>query len=248
MKISIITVVFNGAKTIERAVKSIHSQKNVMIEHIVIDGASTDETLQILGRHQNSIAALISEPDQGIYDAINKGIKLATGDIIGILNADDYYANDYVLSDVVKCFEAKNIDAVFGDVEYFDAENQAKSTRIYRSSGFHPKSLFRGIMPAHPALFLRKSVYERFGLFNSKYKIAGDFDLVARIFKANDLSYAYMPQTMTRMQNGGISTSGLRSTILLNQEIRQSCRENHIPTSYLRLLSRYPKKLLEYFL
>lgn len=246
MKISIITVVFNGEKTIARAVESIYSQRGVEIEHIVIDGASTDGTLSVLKQFQDNIALLISEPDQGIYDAMNKGIKLATGEIIGILNADDYYVNQSILHQVCDEFKSHNVEAVFGDVEYFDAENQARVTRVYRSSVFHPKKLARGVMPAHPALFLRREVYDRYGLFNIGFKIAGDFDLIARIFKSGDLRYSYIPGTLTRMQNGGISTQGLRSTILLNQEILQSCQDNQISSGYIKLLSRYPRKFLEY--
>jgi glycosyltransferase involved in cell wall biosynthesis len=246
MKISIITVVFNGEKTIARAVESIYTQRGVEVEHIVIDGASSDGTLAVLRRFQKNIAVLISEPDQGIYDAMNKGIKLATGEIIGILNADDCYANQYVLNQVCNQFESQNVEAVFGDVDYFDADNQARVTRVYRSSVFHPKKLARGVMPAHPALFLRRGVYERYGLFNIGFKIAGDFDFIARIFKSGELRYVYIPSTLTRMQNGGISTQGLRSTIILNREILRSCLENQIPSSYIKLLSRYPKKVLEY--
>jgi glycosyltransferase involved in cell wall biosynthesis len=246
MKISIITVVFNGEKTIARAVESIYAQRGVEVEHIVIDGASSDGTLAVLRRFQKNIAVLISEPDQGIYDAMNKGIKLATGEIIGILNADDCYANQDVLNQVCNQFESQNVEAVFGDVDYFDADNQARVTRVYRSSVFHPKKLARGVMPAHPALFLRREVYERYGLFNIGFKIAGDFDFIARIFKSGELRYVYIPSTLTRMQNGGISTQGLRSTIILNREILRSCLENQIPSSYIKILSRYPKKVLEY--
>lgn len=248
MKISIITVVLNGAQTIARNLDSIASQRHpdFEIEHIVIDGVSTDGTFDILSRHRDQIQVLVSEPDNGLYDAMNKGIRLATGDIIGILNADDYYANAKVLRDVHRIFQDQSIDAVFGDLEYFDPRQIGISTRLYRSCDFHPSKLSRGLMPAHPTLFLRKSIYDRFGLFKTNYKIAGDFDFVARIFKEGDLKYVYVPHVFTRMQNGGVSTQGIRSTLLLNKEIFCSCRENHISTNIFKLLSRYPSKLLEY--
>jgi glycosyltransferase involved in cell wall biosynthesis len=249
MKISIITVVLNGAMTIERNLDSIAEQRtcHADLEHIVIDGRSTDGTLEILQKWRNQIEILISESDAGLYDAMNKGIRLATGDIVGILNADDYYANRHVLRDVSTIFQSSDVDAVFGDLEYFNPSQPSISTRLYRSAHFTPEKLPRGLMPAHPTLFLRKSVYDRFGLFKPEYKIAGDFDFIARIFKSSELRYVYVPQTLIRMQTGGISTKGIRSTFLLNKEILRSCQENQIPTNFLKLLLRYPKKIFEYF-
>jgi glycosyltransferase involved in cell wall biosynthesis len=248
MKISIITVVLNGVTTIERTLDSIADQRtyHADIEHILIDGGSTDGTLELLHQRRNQIEILMSEPDNGLYDAMNKGIRLATGDIIGILNADDHYANRQVLSDVNQIFQSQDVDAVFGDLEYFNPKHHTVATRLYRSAHFKPEKLSRGLMPAHPTLFLRKSVYDRFGLFKPEYKIAGDFDFIARIFKNGDLKYTYVPRILIRMQSGGVSTRGLKSTILLNKEILRSCHENQIPTNFFKLLLRYPKKLLEY--
>jgi glycosyltransferase involved in cell wall biosynthesis len=248
MLISIITVSLNAAPTIARTLISVSKQSHLDIEYIVVDGNSSDGTLAIIQdfAKSHSNIRLISESDKGIYDAMNRGIKLATGDVIGIINADDYYADQNVISDIGKLFQAQDLDAVFGDLEYFDAGNEAHITRVYRSKGFHHKKLSRGIMPAHPTLFLRKSVYDRFGLFKPEYKIAGDFDFIARIFKNGDLKYAYLPRILTRMQSGGVSTRGIKSTILLNKEILRSCQENQIPTNFFKLLLRYPQKLLEY--
>ena len=246
MKISIITIVFNGETTIARAIESVLSQKNVEIEYIVIDGCSQDKTLEAIAPYQKQLTHLISEKDEGIYDAMNKGIKLASGDVVGILNADDFYANPKVLSLVMHQFSDSRVDAVYGDLVYFRPENPDKIVRSYRSHQFHPAKLSRGLIPAHPTLFLRKKVYERFGLFNSSYKIAGDFEFMIRIFKAEIINAKYLPMVMVRMQMGGISTGGLRNTLLLLKENRRACRENGISTSYLRLLSRYPRKLFEY--
>lgn len=247
MKISIITVVFNGEATIARAMESVLSQKNVEIEYIVIDGQSNDKTLEVIALYEKQVTHLISEKDEGIYDAMNKGIKLATGDVIGFLNADDFYTNSLVLAEVMTEFVDPMVEAVYGDLEYFRASRPTKVVRTYRSNQFHPAQLKRGLMPAHPTLFLRKNVYERFGLFDSSYKIAGDFEFIVRIFKDESLGFRYIPQKMVRMQMGGISTMGLSSTILLLNENIRACCNNGISTNYLFLLSRYPRKLLEYF-
>jgi glycosyltransferase involved in cell wall biosynthesis len=246
MKISIITIVFNGEGTIAKAIESVLCQQDVEIEYIVIDGCSQDKTLEAIAPYQKQLTHLISEKDEGIYDAMNKGIKLASGDVVGILNADDFYANPKVLSLVMHQFSDSRVDAVYGDLVYFRPENPDKIVRSYRSHQFHPAKLSRGLIPAHPTLFLRKKVYERFGLFNSSYKIAGDFEFMIRIFKAEIINAKYLPMVMVRMQMGGISTGGLRNTLLLLKENRRACRENGISTSYLRLLSRYPRKLFEY--
>ena len=247
MKISIITVVFDGEATIARAIESALAQKNVEIEYIVIDGASQDKTLEVIAPYRTKLSHLLSEKDTGIYDAMNKGIKLATGDVIGFLNADDFYTNSLVLAEVMTEFVDPTVDAVYGDLEYFRASRPTKVVRTYRSNQFRPAQLKRGLMPAHPTLFLRKNVYERFGLFDSSYKIAGDFEFIVRIFKDESLGYRYIPQKMVRMQMGGISTIGLSSTILLLDENIRACHNNGISTNYLFLLSRYPRKLLEYF-
>jgi glycosyltransferase involved in cell wall biosynthesis len=180
MKISIITAVRNAERTIARTVESIRTQKDVEIEHIVIDGASSDNTLEILKQYEARISVLVSEPDMGIYDAINKGIKLATGDVIGILNSDDYYSSENVLFTVVGAFEKNPIDAIYGDLEYFHENNIDRVVRTYNSGNFKAENLYVGLMPAHPTLFLRKQVYEKYGLFNTGYRIAGDFEFIAR--------------------------------------------------------------------
>jgi glycosyltransferase involved in cell wall biosynthesis len=247
MKISIITVVFNGEITIARAMESVLAQKNVEIEYIVIDGASQDKTLEVIAPYKTKLSHLLSEKDTGIYDAMNKGIKLATGDVIGFLNADDFYANSLVLSDVMAEFIDPAVAAVYGDLEYFSASRPTKVVRTYRSNQFHPAQLKKGLMPAHPTLFLRKNVYERFGLFDSSYKIAGDFEFIVRIFKDESLGIRYIPKKMVKMQLGGISTMGFSNTILLLGENIRACHNNGISTNYYLLLSRYPRKLLEYF-
>ncbi|MBT8588779.1 glycosyltransferase [Polynucleobacter paneuropaeus] len=247
MKISIITIVFNGETTITRAIESVLSQKNVEIEYIVIDGASQDKTIQVINPYQKQLTYFISEKDGGIYDAMNKGIKLATGEVVGILNADDFYTNSLVLSDVMAQFMDPLVDAVYGDLEYFRASRPDKVVRTYRSDNFRPAQLKKGVMPAHPTLFLRKKVYEKFGIFDTSYKIAGDFEFVVRIFKDDSLNARYLKQKMVKMQMGGVSTRGLSSFIILLNENIRACHKNGISTNYYHLLSRYPRKLLEFF-
>ena len=247
MKISIITIVFNGETTIARAIESVLSQQNVEIEYIVVDGQSQDGTLAAIAPYQKQIAHLISEKDDGIYDAMNKGIKLATGDVIGLLNADDFYTDPMVLSMVMHQFLDSTVDAVYGDLEYFRAQDVNKIVRTYSSYTFHPERLKRGLMPAHPTLFLRKKVYESFGLFDASFKIAGDFEFIIRIFKDKLLNAKYLPLRMVKMQMGGVSTGGLKNTIALLKENKRACSQNGITTNYFWLASRYPRKLLEYF-
>ncbi len=246
IKISVITVVFNNGKTIEDTICSIESQTYRDVEHIVIDGGSTDETLGVIRRHQDKIAKFISEPDRGIYDAMNKGLGLATGEVIGFLNADDVYADHGVLERVSAIMAKEGLDALFGDAEFVSLTKPNQPLRRYRSDRFRPERIAWGWMPAHPALFLKRSVFERFGQFRTDYRIAGDFELVARIFHGGTLSYRHVPEVLVRMRTGGISTGGWRNTILLNREVLRACRENGIPTSLLKILSKYPAKLLEF--
>lgn len=247
MKISIITVAFNAATTLADTLQSVAAQTHPDVEHIVVDGASTDGTLDIVARHGSHIARLVSEPDKGIYDAMNKGVGLVTGDVVAFLNADDMYAHNDVVADVASIMEQERLDALFGDAVFFDTQNPSRVLRRYNSGRFLPEKLAWGWMPAHPTLFLRREVFERVGPFRTDYKIAGDFDFIARAFWRQPLRYWYLPEILVRMRTGGISTSGWRSTLLLNKEVLRACRENGIPTHWLKLLSKYPFKLLEYF-
>ncbi len=245
LKISVITVAFNAAKTIAETLNSVISQTHNNIEYIVIDGNSTDDSLLIINQYKEFLSLVISEPDKGLYDAMNKGISLATGEIIAILNADDIYENNEVLSNICKIMSANNSDAVIGDVIFFNKRNPKKSIRRYDSSYFSPSKIQYGWMPAHPAMFLKRSVYERFGLYKTDYKIAADFEFVARVFSRNAIKYSYVPQVFVRMQTGGISTGSWQNRFLLNFECLRACRENKIDTNILMILSRYPRKIFE---
>ena len=246
MKISVITVCFNAVNTIADTLVSVETQDHPDIEHIVVDGASTDGTLDVVKHHGQRVTRMISEPDQGIYDAMNKGLGLATGEVIGFLNADDVYANNGVLERVSAIMEREKLEALFGDAEFVSPARPDQPLRRYRSERFRPDRIAWGWMPAHPALFLRRSVYERFGKFRTDYRIAGDFELVARMFHGGTLMYRHVPEVLVRMRTGGISTGGWRNTLLLNREVLRACRENGIATSLPKILSKYPAKLLEF--
>lgn len=241
--VSIITVVKNSEQTIENAILSVNSQRYPNIEHIVIDGASTDNTFNIVLKYKNYLSTFISEKDSGIYDAMNKGIARAKGSIIGFLNADDVYSDNNVISDVVTLMEENGSDAVFGDLIYVKPQKPHKIVRYYDSSSFNKRSLAIGTMPAHPTIFLKKKIYEKFGSFKTNYRIAADFEFVARVFSHASLSYSYLPRVMVKMNTGGVSTKSLRSNLILNREILLACRQNGIKTNLLKILLKYPAKI-----
>ena len=245
--VTVITVCFNSVNTIRRALQSVSDQNWPYVEHIVIDGASTDGTTAVIKDFRGCLAHYVSEPDQGIYDAMNKGLSLATGDIICFLNADDFYASADVLTRVATTIEAHQLDALIGDVGFFRADDIHHTVRRYRSDRFRPERLAWGWMPAHPALFMRRSIFQKIGSFKTNYKIAGDYEHVVRAFCGGTLRYEHLPDILVRMQMGGVSTRGFRATIQLNQEILRACRENGVSTNYFKILTKYPAKLLEFF-
>ena len=246
LKISIVTVCYNSAATITRTLQSVAAQNWPAIEHIVVDGASTDATMSIINAHRSSLAAVMSEPDRGVYDAMNKGVALATGDVIVFLNADDYYIDNEVISRVATAMQAEQLDALYGDVAFFRAGESGKLVRRYNSGQFRPTRIASGWMPAHPALFVRRELFDRFGLFRTDYRIAGDFEFVARAFKDGRLRYRHIPRILVNMRLGGASTSGWKSFALLNSEVIRACRENGIRTSWARIMMKYPLKILEF--
>ncbi|MFC3678312.1 glycosyltransferase family 2 protein [Ferrovibrio xuzhouensis] len=243
--VSVITVCYNSAKTLGAALQSVADQDYRNVEHIVIDGASSDGTADILDRFRGGLAAVVSEPDKGIYDAMNKGLQRASGDIIAFLNADDQYVSPHVLSRVAGQIAEHGLDALMGDVTFFREGQPGQVVRRYRSDRFSPGRLAWGWMPAHPALFLRREVVRKAGLFKTDYRIAGDFEYIIRIFHGQQLRYRHLPEVLVRMQAGGVSTNGLQAKIRLNREVLRACRENGIRTNMLKILSKYPIKLFE---
>ena len=244
MKISIITVVRNAVATIRDTIRSVASQNYEDIEHIIIDGASTDGTLDIIGKYHDRLARVISEPDRGIYDAMNKGFQVATGDFLGLLNSDDIYADESVVSRVASVVKEHSVEAVYGDLVYVSPNNLKRILRHYDSSCFNSDMIARGYMPAHPTLFLSNHIFKKYGYFKIDYAIAADFEFVARIFGKGDVPYYYLPEVMIKMRQGGVSTKNWRSNWILNKEILRACKENDIDTNIFKVLSKYPKKII----
>jgi len=245
VKISIITATFNSSTSIKDTLESVNAQTYPNIEHIIVDGGSFDNTLDIVKDYGNKIATIISEPDKGIYDAMNKGIMAATGDIIGILNSDDFFTSTDVISTIVKKFEESSIDALYGDVHFVNPDNLKKTVRYYSSAIFRP-SLFRfGFMPAHPSFYMKKSCYEKFGLYSLDYKIASDYDLLIRYLYLHKIKYKYIKKDFVTMRTGGISTENVNSRIILNKEIIKACRQYGIYTNMLLLSLKYLYKIFE---
>ena len=243
MKVSIITVSFNSAKTIADTIDSVLSQDFPEIEYIIVDGRSTDCTVDIIRQNESRISQWISEKDQGMYDAMNKGIAMATGDVIGILNSDDVYMNTHVISDLMRLMQSQNTEVVFADLILVDSSNQNKVIRYYDSGRFHPNKFKFGWMPAHPTVFVKRELYQRVGKFSTTYQIAADYEMLIRMLAIEKASYAYFPKPVVRMRAGGASTSGISRNWILNQEIIRACKENGIYTNLFMLLLKVPAKL-----
>jgi glycosyltransferase involved in cell wall biosynthesis len=246
MKVSVITACYNRAQSIAAALDSVASQTYRDIEHVVVDGGSTDGTLELISAQGGSIDKLITGPDRGIYDALNKGLAASSGDLIGFLHSDDVYAGSDVIQTVVEQVQTRSLDALYGDVVFVRAEEPDRVVRRYSSRRFRPSRISWGWMPAHPSLFVCKRLFERFGSFKTDYAIAGDFEFIARIFARPSFKYGYVPKVLVKMRMGGMSTQGWRSTLELNKEVLRACRENGISSNYLKLLWRYPAKALEF--
>jgi glycosyltransferase involved in cell wall biosynthesis len=246
-KVSVVTVVYNGEKFIEDTILSVLSQTYGNVEHIIIDGGSKDGTVEILRRYSDQIAYWRSEEDQGIYDGMNKGIAATTGEIVGTLNADDYYAKQDIIATVVEKFLSSGVRCVFGDVTFIDSMTK-KVTRQYISEA-NPERYFRwGFMPAHPTFFTYRADYFKYGMYKTNYKIAADYELIMRFIKTNKLSYAKIYRILVIMRVGGVSTQGWKSTVLLNREIVSACRENGIYTNMVMLYIKYFRKIREILL
>lgn len=244
MKISIITVTYNSAATVKDTLESVKKQDYPDIEHILIDGASKDETVSIIKSYPN--VKWISEKDNGLYDAINKGIQMATGDVIGILNSDDFFPDKGVVSAIADEFMQSNIDAVFGNIAFVRPDNLQKIVRLYSSKRFTPKKFAYGYMPAHPSFYVKKSCYDQFGLYQLDYEIAADYELVMRFIYKNNINYQYIDKILVYMRTGGVSNKNWLSRYTLNKEIIKACEENGVKTNMATLSLKYFSKVFEY--
>lgn len=247
MKISIITVSYNSEETIRDTIESVLAQTYSDIEYIIVDGGSKDNTLGVVAEYATSIAKIVSEPDRGIYDAMNKGIALATGDVIGILNSDDFYESTSSLESVAAAFRLKPDDAlIFGDVVFVNPDDLQRVTRVYSAAHFKAWKLRFGWMPPHPGTFIRKQAYEEVGDYSLLYAISADYEMFVRLLLIKRYSFSYIDKVLVRMRSGGVSTSGVRSSLKLNREIVQACKRNGVYTNLFMVLSKIPFKLLEY--
>ncbi|MGP1468617.1 MAG: glycosyltransferase family 2 protein [Hoylesella shahii] len=249
MKVSIITVAFNSAATIAHCMQSVLDQSYSNIEYIVVDGLSKDNTLNIVREFEPLFAGKmrwISENDNGIYDAMNKGLHMATGDVVGILNSDDFFTDNDVIEKVAQAFTDDQIDAVYGDVHFVRETNLSRCVRYYSSAGFRPWWLRFGIMPAHPSFYARKEVFQKAGLYKTDYKIGGDFEMMVRLFKRFDIKTKYLPMVFVTMRMGGASTKNVGSRLTLLREDTRACRENGVYTHPLLICLKYFYKVLEF--
>jgi glycosyltransferase involved in cell wall biosynthesis len=247
LKISIVTPTHNSVKTISRTIESIISQNYSNIEYIVIDGDSIDGTQDLILKYKDQInLKLVSEKDNGIYDAMNKGIKIATGDIIGILNSDDFYANNNIFNSILKEFEDSNVDIIYGDISYFGNDTN-KITRFWKVGEYKEGNLNNGWVIPHPALFLRKSVYDKCGYFNIDLKIAADYEFILRILKVYKINIKYIPKTFVRMYNGGKSGKNFKQRIKGWVELRKSWAVNNLKIPKFFIFRRILYKMSQYF-
>lgn len=231
MKVSVITATYNREQTIVRALSSIIGQTHADIQKVVIDGASLDNTIDLVSPLLSDTDTLKSEPDSGIYDALNKGLALAEGEVIAFLHSDDVYFDENVIAKVVEIFSDDSIDVVYGDVCFFSGSNVTKIRRRYRSDILSVRNLAWGKMPAHPAMFIRRRIYEEIGYFETDFHIAADYEFLCRLVRSADLKSVYLSSVLVRMQVGGASTGGLKNTILLNREVFRAIRKNGIYTN-----------------
>ena len=248
-KVSIITVCYNSSKTIEDTIKSVIDQNYSNIEYIIIDGNSTDNTLEIINKYKGEISTVISEKDDGLYDAINKGIGLATGDIIANLNSDDFYIDNNVITDVVSEMEKEKTDTLYADLYYVEEENTKNITRHWISGNYKHGMFFKGWMPPHPTFFVRKEVYTKYGVFNLDFKSAADYEIMLRFIHKEQCSISYLPRVVVKMRIGGVSNASLLNRLKANREDKKAWIINGLkPKSYtlifkpLSKLSQFLKK------
>ena len=247
LKISIITVSFNSAKTIKETIESILIQDYNNIEYIIIDGGSSDETIDIVKSYSEKISYFISEKDNGIYDAMNKGIKAATGDIVGILNSDDFYPNSFVLSNVAKSFKKYNCDAVYGDLVYVKEKDTTQIKRYWQAGNYNTSKIKNGWMLPHPTFFVKKVMYDRHGLYNSDLKRAADYEMILKLLYKENISVHYIPMILVKMRMGGASNSTFLNRIRANKEDGLAWTKNQLNKPMFVRIKKPLQKAIQFF-
>jgi len=257
MKISVITSCYNSEQTIRATLDSLRAQDYLDMELIIVDGGSEDKTMTIVEEYDDIVSISVSEPDGGIYDALNKGINLATGDVIGFLHSDDFFASTSSLSFISKTFENQKVDAVYGDLDYVDRLNEEKIIRQWRSKEFDKTLFYSGWMPAHPTFYLRKSHYQKFGDYDLSFKQSADYELMLRMLLKHDLKAKYIPEVLVKMRVGGASNISLTNRWNANKEDARAWKKNGIRakahTRWMKPLSKlaqyfkwlFPKRLID---
>jgi len=228
MKISVVTAVFNRVDTIRHAMQSVRAQNHDSVEHVIQDGGSRDGTLEIVREMADASALIVTERDHGIYDAINRGIARATGDVIGLMHSDDFFASDDVLAKVARAFGDPAVDGVYGDLQYVSADNPANVVRHWRSGEFAASKLKQGWMPPHPTLYLRREVFERYGAYDTSFRIAADYDAMLRYLVQGQIKLAYVPQVLVKMRVGGESNRSLERILKKSREDYRAIRNNKV--------------------
>ena len=247
--ISIITATFNSAKTLKDTIQSVLRQTNKDFEYLIIDGGSTDETIDIVKSYESEFSGRlkwVSEKDQGIYDAMNKGIKMASGDVVGILNSDDYFTSDDILQTVDNAFKSHEIDAIYGDIHFIRDGNPQKCVRYYSSRMFRPFWLRFGFMPAHPSFYCKREIFDKAGLYSLDYKIGADYEMMVRLFKRHKIVSRYIHKDFVTMRTGGASTRNVKSRLTLIKEDVRACRDNGVYTNELFICMKFLYKMFEF--
>ncbi len=247
MKVSIVTACFNSSESIEDNIKSVFFQDYKDIDYILIDGCSTDNTLEIINKYKDKIARIVSEKDKGIYDAIAKGIDKATGEVVVALNSDDMYASNNIISKVVNLFNTTKAEAVYGDLNYVDRYHPEKIIRKWKAGAYKEGYFMKGWMPPHPTFFVKKYCYERYGSFNQNLKSAADYELMLRFIHKHKIKVAYLPELIVNMRTGGQSNVTLRNRYLANREDKKAWEINGLKPGALTLIRKPLSKLKQYF-
>ncbi len=246
MKISLITVTYNSARYLQNAIQSVYNQDYSNIEYIIIDGGSSDETLSIIEQNSACITKWISEKDNGMYDAINKGMKIATGDVIGILNSDDMLASKDVISKIASCFKEQKVDSLFGDLLYVNAEETNKIHRSWKGMPYNRKSFNLGWMPAHPTFYVRREIVEQLGGYETHYFSASDFELMTRYLYKHRISSYYLPELIVKMRKGGMSNGSFKKRFRANRRDYLALKNNKVPFAFMVALLKPLRKLPQY--
>lgn len=247
VKVSIITATYNSEDTIKDTILSVQNQSLENVEHVIVDGGSTDATVDIIKKLSYKGLRYVSEKDDGIYDALNKGVGMATGDVIGVIGSDDFYTNDAVLMNVARAFEKKDTDSLFGDIQYVNRDDTKKVTRYWEAGEYERSNFLKGWMPPHLSFFLKKNIYMKYGLYRPEFKFSGDYELMLRVLYKHNITSQYLPGIMITMRNGGTSTKNLKNRLKANKEDRLAWQVNDLEPKFYTLVLKPLLKTHQFF-